>query len=541
VKHASRFWRSIRQPDNWVLAGWLGFQLAIALTRREYEGDGLRHIVPVLSAHGPVLGEPRWLLFPGLMFLLIRPFVALGWITDIEQAIHVSVSLSLVCGFGFLLLLRSALKDHGFEPGPRAVALALAGASAPLLFYSANTVEPLPAAALAVAGLVYAGRCAHRGAARRGVLVALAMIALATLLYQGVGLAVFLLPCFVPPRALRDRVAILAGALILACAPVFILVALMWSGDPAQHALARILHGEENPLYRTFLTVGSSITSPAAALLAGPPQGIVSLPDFSGVRQVIASLHSDSERAAGMEQLGLLALGWCAFGSVCVAAIRRRHWSLLIATAGLLILPMAARGQQYYYLKYYILFPAVLALGATALPSRWVALIAACVFAANGIGAAADVRTSRSRYEERAHLYRAFGPEDCWVTAEWTPALRYRWPGRVCPILGTLAGGHGGGDESALIRSTHIALHDCLRNCFCTANVLTDDLLLPARASSDKMLAHFQYPEPLPAAVFLDSSQVKPLTRTEPLVWAYPARLRSEACAALKNERPFRQ
>src|SRR5262245_15092111 len=73
-----------RNPDVIVIAVWLILAAVAGFSRRDFGGDGLRHLGPIVSLDHPKLGEPRWLLFPSLMFILLRPFVALGLVTSVE-------------------------------------------------------------------------------------------------------------------------------------------------------------------------------------------------------------------------------------------------------------------------------------------------------------------------------------------------------------------------------------------------------------------------------------------------------------------------
>src|ERR1700737_5244798 len=76
-KHALADWLRAH-ADLIVLAVWaiaVGF---LAGARQEFGGDGLRHLEQIVSSNQPTPGEPRWWLFPPLLFAIERPLVIAG-------------------------------------------------------------------------------------------------------------------------------------------------------------------------------------------------------------------------------------------------------------------------------------------------------------------------------------------------------------------------------------------------------------------------------------------------------------------------------
>lgn len=54
-------------PDLLVIAAWTALACCIATLRVDFIGDGVRHLPPILANSRPILGEPRWLLFPAFL------------------------------------------------------------------------------------------------------------------------------------------------------------------------------------------------------------------------------------------------------------------------------------------------------------------------------------------------------------------------------------------------------------------------------------------------------------------------------------------
>ncbi len=173
-------------PDVAVISLWMLAVAVAAFARESWWGDGMRHLPAILGGDGPVLGAARWLLFPPLLFVVVRPFVLLKWVTTVDGGARVFGVVSLLCVLVVLLSLRKWLIARGAPPWTRAAALALAAVTVPMLRMGTDILEPTFAMVPAIAALAYAadhGR--NEAGGRRALLVAVAGIGLASLIYQG--------------------------------------------------------------------------------------------------------------------------------------------------------------------------------------------------------------------------------------------------------------------------------------------------------------------------------------------------------------------
>ena len=292
----------------------------------------------------PRLGEPRWLLFPPFLFAALRPAVSLHLVHDVEGLTRLMMAYTVVAAAIYLCSVRACLVALGIPASRRAAALGVAGFSAGLFFASMDLMEPIFGATVIALGLaVAATRAARPGATatdqRTALLIAVAGVAMAALLYQGLILGLGLVPLVIPNTTLRDRRAWLASALILAIVPLVIVGVLMINGNSPGHALFRALRGEENPLYQTYLK-RPGLMAYVVALVAGPPQGLVTLPDFHGFNGVLAALGIAGSRGSTIVLLFRLGAGVVLVGAGVLHALRRRDSKLLIAFGLLLLLPL---------------------------------------------------------------------------------------------------------------------------------------------------------------------------------------------------------
>jgi hypothetical protein len=475
-----------KEPDLVVLALWGLLVGTFAYTRKDFLEEGVRHLPHILSSQAPALGEPRWLLFPALVFAVVRPLVAAGAIADLASAIKPLLVLSFVAGLTYLVALRRCLVARGVSAPCRAAALTLSGFSAPVLMLGSDTAEPLIAAAIAVAGLAYAATAGQDAPqSRRSAIVAMGAIALATLVYQGLIVAMLLVPCVVPGRALLDRKTIVVGTAIVALIPAVLVAGTLIQGNTVSQGLERVLLGEQNPLYRTYLK-SSSISRYFAVVLAGPSQGVVSIPNFRGMRVVIRMLKEPSTTLKGVGSFAVLACGLFVVVTGMANALRRRDWAILLAFGSMFILPLV-RNQQYSDIKFYVLVPAVLGLAASHIPLNRVWLAAIIVAILNCAFVGRDIMQGRDLAGERIPIYARVGLDACWISSTWGPAIGYKWPGSGCAVLGILAGGRGGDGPAKL--------DACLQRCFCeTGSVFTDDLTVQAGPAIEETLSHFKYP-----------------------------------------------
>jgi hypothetical protein len=470
------------RPDVLVVAGWTVLVVSLAAMRKELIGDGLRHLPHILGSWRPTLGEPRWLLFPGLLHAWLAPFKAAGLAHDMESAARAFLALDLLSGVACVLALRSVLVSRDVPAGRRAVLLSLAGLCGPLLFLSSDTAEPLVATAIALAGLAYAARRARDGGGR-AVVVAVAAIALAALIYEGLFLALGFIPAVVERRTWW-RPGVIAGSALVLLLMLAIFVAAGASGGLTPDvSLLRTFLQPANVLY-VDPTRGSSVAKLAAVLLAGPPQGVIMLPTFRGLAGVLAGLRSAGQaRWEALALLAALGVGFFAVAAaVYYAAKDRRYW-VILGLASVVVLPVAMRG-QYGYFKFYVLLPLFLILALEHAP-RWFVLALAVI--AGGASVTTQVQHAwegREEYFERAEVYSLADARTCWLAVGWGPRFPQRWPGSSCAVLASLSAGHGS-DVARLAADGRRRLLDCLRPCFCDATATwTDDL----DTESDSML-----------------------------------------------------
>jgi hypothetical protein len=528
-------------PDLVVLAGWWTLIVAIGFLRTDFCGDGLRHLPALLQSARPHLGEPRWLLFPALLYLLLRPAVALGLVHDVAGLAHLMMAATVAAAGIYLLAVRACLTALGLPPGRRAIGLLAAGGSAGLLLAATDLMEPIFGATLVAVGLAAAARRAaapgaSAGDRRLALLVAVTAVAAATLLYQGLLLGLGLIPLVVPLRTLWDRRAWVPAALILAAVPLLMIGVPAANGNSLRHAVERALVAEENPLYRSYLAK-PGLTPYLVALVAGLPHGIVSLGEHHGFHGVLADLHDPATRRPALAILLRLGFSMVILAALALAAWRRRDWALLCSFAALAVLPVV-RTQEYGYLKFFILMPIVLAFGAARAPKLAAAAVATLVLGLNAAPLVAGLPAQRQLYDDRVAVYRRADAHSCWLTTAWIPRISFRWPGTVCPVLGSLASG-AGEDPASVEAAGRAALTACLEDCFCRSSaVFTDDMIdANARPLVADSARHFAY-----AAVDLQAV-VLPLVRAEivsrpgatPPVYRYPPGEQRRRCGLVRR------
>jgi hypothetical protein len=529
-------WAS-RNPDLVVLGAWWILVAAFGFARRDFTGDGIRHLPAILdpARTHPALGEPRWLLFPALLYVLLRPLVALGLAHDVEALTRPMMAATLLTAGIYLLGIRRCLVALGITPGRRAVALAVAGSSAGLFFAASDLMEPIFGATLAVLGLAFvAARTtdpqATEDSRRRAVLVGVAVIAAASFLYQGVILGVGLIPLFTPRATLTHRRTLIPAALILAAVPAVSGAILGLAGNEAARAFSRITQGEENPLYRSYLKK-SGPSAYLVALLGGPPQGLIALSHFQGFNGLIAALRGPGPRGEALAVVTRLGLGFAVVLSGVVAAVRRRDVTLLFGFAVLLLLPLV-RHQQYGYVKYYVLLPVLLAVGAARAPMSVAAGVALILLVANGSTLLGTVRAGRQLYAERAGAYQQADRLTCWLSASWGPSIGFLWPGSVTAVLGSLASG-GGSDPAKVVADAHATMSRSLEDCFChSSSVFTDDMVEGSAGVVADLAEHFDYTEIDLPKLIVPAARARLVSNRGPMpVYAYASEDQKRLCS----------
>ncbi len=497
-----------RETIELVVLGALAAVIVMAAaSRQDFVEDGVRHLPGALSGH-PHFGEARWIMFPPLLFALVRPLAAIGLVGSVEAAIQPFLWVSVASGIVFVVSLGVWLRTECADGPRRAAALLLAGSCAPFLALFSDIAEPQIAAAIAVAGLAYARvRRNDPTGAERGVVVAIVAISCAALIYQGTILAFGMLPLVASRDTLLRRRVLGVLCAAMAIIPVVMVAAQAVSGTPLRLALETAVAGERNPLTRSFMTRASAGKYLVAAL-AGAPQGIVALKNFSGLPALLTGLQASDARtvALAMANLLRLMLGGLIVWGLFVAALRRRDSRLLVAAAVILILPVV-RNQQYAYSKFFVLWPVPVALAALRYRARSIAVAALLVLLSNGWLLTEEIRRGRRLHTIVERLYGAAGPTTCWMTSGWAPPMPHLWPGITAPVLGTLATGSDPAVQSRQLTRS-------LRRCFCeSASVWTDTTRQDGPIVAD-LARHFDYGvvdlttflvDPLPAGVSTDT------------------------------------
>lgn len=509
-----------------VIAAIAGILIVAAACRRDFLGDGVRHL-PAALYSAPQVGEARWLLFPLLVSVLVKPLAAARLISDVQGAIQAVLWLSVASGLVYLWSLRAWLQAACHDGRRRATALLLAGSCGPFLFLFSDIAEPQVAAALAVSGLAYARvRRDDLLRAVRGAMVAIAAIAVATLIYQGMILAFGMLPLVLSRETLRQRRVAAALLLSMALVPALIVAAQAAAGTPMRLAIETTFGGERNPLTRSMMA-RSSPAKYVVALVAGAPQGIVMLNNFRGLPALLAGVEAPhpSVVEAAAENVVRLALGALIAWALFATALRRADWRLLLAAAVILILPVL-RNEQYAYPKFFVLWPVPIALAALRWRPRIAGLAAAAVLIANAWLLTGEVMRGRVRYAAATHAYGSATPTTCWMASGWAPPMSYLWPGTTAPILGTLATG-----SEPVVQAA--ALTGSLRRCFCGSTaVWTDATSLDGPMLAD-LARHFGYRAVDLPALLPDPAQsaAGPLPGTQ----IYPDPSRRLLCARLQG------
>lgn len=478
--------RRLRPPlDVMVFWALLAVLVAVGLSRREFNGDGIRHLPVVLTADSPQLGEGRWLLHPIVVFLLVKPLQVAGFVGDEEGAVYALLCLTFASAALYLASLRRWLEAEQLDARRRAAALLLSGASGAFIVLYTDVAEPLPGAALIVAAMAAARirRDSPSGVATAAI--AALVVGLASLTYQGLILGLGLLPLAAGWRTLTRPVVIGTCVVAAGLLPLTAAAAGVLHGRAVQESISAAVTGEANPLTKRLMA-RSALPKYAAAMLAGPPQGIVALQQFTGLPAVAAGVfHQRSVRAA-METARLV-FGISVILLLTAVAVRHRMGAVAIAAAALLLLPLL-RNQQYSYAKFYILWPVLVGIVAARGRMEIMGATALLVLASNLLVVGNTIVEGRKVYAESAARYRAATRETCFVVAAWEPPVPQIWPGRTVGIMAILATG----TEPEVQRRE---LTRRLTACFCGAPDVWTDLTNAEIAKLMPVLRHFDYGE----------------------------------------------
>jgi len=494
------------RSDRLVLLVLSALLIAVAVVRRDFLGDGVRHLPSILASR-PSFGEPRWLLFPPLAWAWVRALSVAGMVTGARSAIQALLWMCVASGIAFLFGIRSWLQLEDTNGARRAAALLLAGSCAPVLILFSDVAEPQVAAAIVASGLACArARRDDPNRAWSGALIASAAIGVAALIYQGAILALGMLPLVVSLDTVgARRVFAAAGASVVVVFGVLI-AAQLSVGTAPRTAFATAFGGERNPLTRSLMA-RPSLAKYVVAIVAGPPQGIVALENFSGIPALGSALArgNGQARQPAILNVSRLLLGCVVVGILLAGGVRTASWRVLGGLAVLLALPVW-RNEQYGYPKFFILWPIPVALLAVRCRTRTIVLAAVAVLISNASIVARDVRRGRELVAAVQADYARATPATCWFTSGWSPPVSYLWPGTTVPVLGVLATGN-----DPVVQAS--ALTVAIRRCFCESDAVWTDISTRDADVLTSIARHFDYTSIDLASVLVDSSGTSPPSR----------------------------
>ena len=410
-------------PDTLVIMLVFCYTVIVGVYRADYAGDGLRHIPHILGSRYPALGEARWLLFPTLLYFVIKPFALLGLIDTPLQAAKIFAIFNAVCGSLCLLCLRAWLPS--LSPWYRAATLFLASSTVAFLFPATQTIEPPLAALLALAGLTFARRAPLSDQTR--LTVAVAAICIASLIYQGLLLALFLIPATLPSSVYATRQALLRSTAIIALVPLTVVTTLAIAGHSPQNAAREFVQGIGDNTIANGMYSHKSIKNLAGVALIGPAYNLTGIPDLRGLSGSVTLLHQRSSFFEGLIGLMPWLVAAFAYLSALVFLVIRRQYDILVGVAGMMALPFL-RMAQYSYVKYYILLPALIVMAIPRLAPRLliIGLLGVLLFASNAAQnytANAEIKQIQSRLDSQ--FFPRFPHGVCYVGATWGPPVEF--------------------------------------------------------------------------------------------------------------------
>jgi hypothetical protein len=495
--------------------------IGIAVLRQEFIGDGVRHIHPAIAFDAPPIGAPRWLLFPAVSWVAVHPLASAGLVTSIEAGIRVLLLLSVLSGIVYLWSVDLWLRADGCSARSRAAAMVLAASTIPFLSLYSDITEVQIAAALVVAALAIARARTAAGRAGEGTVISLvAAIATAALVYQALILALAFIPLVVSLETIRRPRALLLSAAIVICVPAIMIASRIAAGDGSQVALVTTFLGERSLAVRSSMAKLEPLKW-MAALVAGPPQAVVGLWHFEGLRMLAAGLSHQATLPASLGNLARLALGGIFITVLVWAIVRTRDWRLAVALMAVVALPVI-RNQQYTSNKFFVFWPALLALASTKFRSRHVMAAALLVLALNGWIVGRDVLNGRARYSQMTELYREATPDTCFFTSDWSAPFPYLWPGSTSAIISSL---WVGADSENIPHP----LTASLQRCFCNSSRVWTDTTVENAQTIAGLIDHFHYREvPVGRVLFRpgDGLLIGP-----PGIFSYSPVRQSELCA----------
>jgi hypothetical protein len=257
-----------------------------------------------------------------------------------------------------------------------------------------------------------------------------------------------------------------------------------------------------------------------------------------GMRALLAALRDPSTSHSAWGTVAILALGAVALGAIVWACVRRRDVALILALLGILALPVL-RNQQSGYVKFFVLLPAFLSLGASYLRPG-VAAALAFALALTNIGVfAREIVAGRADSGDVREFYATVPPNACFVTSGWNAPDGQAWKGLRCAALAKLFsdGSRPQMTVEELVRDNAERYKACLADCFCNASeVLSDDMTQASRGQVAFVLDHFQVHD-LSLDPLLLSAEGAKSSHTPAGMYVFPPDEQRRACASIGPKR----
>ena len=509
--------------DLFAIATLVALVAVAAACRQAFSGDGTRHVVDALGTPRAPIGEVRWLLFPTLVWALARPLAEMGWIASVDAALRPLSALTVAAGAAYLLALRRWLIAIDIPVRSRAAAVAMAAATAPFLALYSDFAEPPIAAALVVCALARTASLTRAGRMTGGqIAIAAGAIAAASLLYQGVVLGLALLPLCLDAATLRRRSTWAIVAATAGGALVFAVALRVHAGDSATVAIRSISNGgERSELTRAFLGTASAAKWVVAAIV-GPAQAFVALDRFAGLPALASAIVRGPARGAAVVNGVRLTVGLLLLAALASAIVVHRDWRLALAIASVIALPVL-RNNQYAYAKFFVLWPALVAVAASRFPAARVFAVAVVLLALNGSLVAREIQSGRAEHAEALTLYRTVPADACFLTSGWGAPFQHLWPGRTVAVIAELTMST---EASGLARD--------IGACFCDAPIVWTDTPAESAATVRFIADRFEY-RAVDIAALLPTAEERTVVAAFPTpIFQYTADRARDACRRVR-------
>jgi hypothetical protein len=474
--------------DKLLVALLLFIFLWVGLSRQDYAGDGLRHLDHILQSDLPTLGEPRWILFPVLLFAVVKPFVATGIVHSTAQAARVFCLFNVASGFIYLLCLRCFLSE--LTTIGRTSVLLLAGGSYAFLSLVTDIIEPTGAVSMAIAGITF-GRFHHALSISTRVTIASASLALASLIYQGLAFGFFFLPAIFPFPFSAGRTYTLRVVALALMVPVVTIALTSFSAGTPQNAARRFIEGEGN----RAMSLQYSHVSPKnllGVMIIGPTYAFANIRQGRGLSGTIDLLRNPKTALQGVQSAVAWGFSAIAIVGALIFLALRKEFALLLAYAGMMTLPLL-RMTQYGYMKYYVLMPFLAVLVTSRLKVRavYVGALGTLLLMSNlNEISAQNAEVATLRLEVARELYPRIPSATCFLTNGWAPPI-VDWPGDSVSWLDIVGSGTSGSEEENAKLSSEL-LRERLKRLFCNCPaILTDSFVLPNLGGLQQELSQF--------------------------------------------------